>query len=52
MWERNQKTLKKEASFSGVGLHSGINVDVTLIPANSNSGIIFKRTDLKKIMKL
>ena len=48
MWERNQKTLKKEASFSGVGLHSGINVDVTLIPANSNSGIIFKRTDLKK----
>ncbi len=48
MWERNQKTLKKEASFSGVGLHSGANIDVTLIPANSNSGIIFKRTDLEK----
>ncbi len=48
MWERNQKTLKKEASFSGVGLHSGTNIDVTLIPANSNSGIIFKRTDLEK----
>ena len=29
-------------------MHSGKNVDVTLIPANSNSGIIFKRTDLKK----
>ena len=52
MWERNQKTLKKEINFSGIGLHSGANVDVTLIPANSNSGIIFKRTDLKKIMKL
>jgi len=48
MWERNQKTLKNEASFSGVGLHSGVNVDVTLTPANSNSGITFKRTDLEK----
>ena len=48
MWGRNQKTLKKEASFSGIGLHSGVDVDVTLTPANSNSGIIFKRTDLEK----
>ena len=48
MWERNQKTLKKEASFSGVGLHSGMKINVTLIPANSNSGIIFKRIDLEK----
>ncbi len=48
MRERNQKTLKKEASFSGGGLHSGTNIDVTLVPANSNSGIIFKRTDLEK----
>ena len=48
MWERNQKTLKKEINFSGIGLHSGANVDVNLIPANSNSGIIFKRTDLEK----
>ncbi len=48
MWEKNQKTLKSQVSFSGIGLHSGANVDVTLIPSNSNSGIIFKRTDLKK----
>ncbi len=48
MWGRNQKTLKKEASFSGIGLHSGVDVAVTLTPANSNSGIIFKRTDLEK----
>ena len=48
MWERNQKTLKKEVSFSGIGLHSGTKVNVTLSPANSNSGIIFKRIDLEK----
>ena len=48
MSERNQKTLNKEVSFSGVALHTGENVEVTLIPANSNSGIIFKRIDLDK----
>tara|TARA_B100002051_G_scaffold38353_1_gene32131 strand:- start:1476 stop:2405 length:930 start_codon:yes stop_codon:yes gene_type:complete len=48
MWGKNQKTLSKEASFSGIGLHSGTTVDVTLIPANSNSGIVFKRIDLEK----
>ena len=48
MWGRNQKTLKKQTSFSGIGLHSGAKVDVTLVPANSNSGIIFKRIDLEK----
>ena len=39
MWDKNQKTLNSEVSFSGIGLHSGENVDVTLTPANSNSGI-------------
>ena len=48
MWDRNQKTLNSEVSFSGIGLHSGENVDVTLVPANSNSGIVFKRNDLEK----
>ena len=48
MWDKNQKTLNSEVSFSGVGLHSGINVDVSLVPANSNSGITFKRIDLEK----
>ena len=52
MWEENQKTLNSKISFSGIGLHSGANIDVTLIPSNSNSGITFKRSDLKKIMKL
>ena len=47
MWDKNQKTLVNEISFSGIGLHSGENVNVTLVPSNSNSGIIFKRTDLE-----
>ena len=48
MWDKNQKTLKEKVSFSGIGLHSGEKVDVDLTPSNSNSGIIFKRTDLKE----
>lgn len=42
----NQKTLKKEASLSGVGLFTGEKVNLTLKPAPINSGIIFKRIDL------
>ncbi len=43
-----QKTIKNIVSFSGVALHSGLNVNVSLIPAEPNSGIIFKRVDLDK----
>ena len=48
MWDKYQKTLNSQVSFSGIGLHSGKKVDVTLEPANSNSGITFKRIDLEK----
>jgi len=41
-----QKTLKNIIEFSGVGLHSGCEVSVRLIPKNENFGIKFKRTDL------
>ena len=44
----NQKTLKKEIVLSGVGLHSGKKVKIKIIPAAPNSGIIFKRIDLKE----
>ena len=43
----NQKTLKKSLKFEGIGLHSGKKVVMTLIPARPNTGIIFKRSDLK-----
>ena len=42
-----QKTLKKEISLSGVGLHSGKKVNIKLIPQRPNTGIYFKRTDIK-----
>tara|TARA_Y100000590_G_scaffold352508_1_gene405089 strand:- start:640 stop:1560 length:921 start_codon:yes stop_codon:yes gene_type:complete len=44
----NQKTLKREIKFSGVGLHTGKEVSIRILPANPNTGIQFKRIDLKK----
>ena len=43
-----QKTLKKKISFQGIGIHSGEKVNLNIIPASPNSGIIFKRIDLTK----
>ena len=42
-----QKTIKSEVSFNGVGLHSGIDVNLRIKPAKINQGIIFIRTDVK-----
>ena len=42
-----QKTIKNNVSFSGVALHSGLNVNVCIKPAKPNFGIVFKRVDLK-----
>lgn len=44
----NQKTINDKITCSGIGLHSGCQALITLIPAPCNSGIIFKRTDLKE----
>ena len=44
----NQKTIKNFLKFTGIGLHSGKNVTMKLYPAPPNTGIIFKRSDLKK----
>ena len=41
-----QKTIKNEVSFTGISLHSGLNVNVCIKPANPNYGIVFKRVDL------
>ena len=41
-----QKTLKKEVLFSGIALHSGLNVNICIKPAVPNFGIVFKRVDL------
>ena len=44
----NQKTINKDLTFKGIGLHSGMAVTMTVKPAAPNSGIIFKRIDLKE----
>ena len=41
-----QKTIKKNISFSGIALHSGLNVNVSVKSAEPNFGIVFKRVDL------
>ncbi len=43
----SQKTLSKKVSFRGIGIHTGKNVNLSILPAAPNSGIYFKRVDLK-----
>ncbi|MEH6630795.1 MAG: UDP-3-O-acyl-N-acetylglucosamine deacetylase [Halopseudomonas aestusnigri] len=43
---QKQKTLKSSINCSGVGLHSGDNVIMTLHPAEPGAGIVFRRTDV------
>ena len=43
----NQKTIKNSVTFQGVGLHSGKLVNLCLKSSEPDTGIIFKRTDLK-----
>ena len=43
----NQKTIKDKINFSGVGLHTGIIANVSISPSSPNTGIVFKRTDIK-----
>ena len=44
----NQKTINKNIVLKGTGLHTGLDVSLVIKPAEPNTGIIFKRTDLKE----
>ncbi len=44
----NQKTIKNEVSFNGIGLHSGKQVKITVKPSDPDTGIVFKRVDLRE----
>ncbi len=44
----NQRTIKEVITINGVGLHTGKVVNIKIKPAEPNTGIIFKRTDLNK----
>ena len=44
----NQKTVEEAIKIDGVGLHNGKKVHMEIKPAEPNTGILFKRTDIKK----
>lgn len=41
-----QKTLKNSIHCSGVGLHCGAKINMTLLPAPANTGVVFRRVDI------
>ncbi len=47
-----QRTLKSLIRASGVGLHSGVKVNMALRPAAPNTGIVFRRVDLDPVIDL
>ena len=47
-----QRTLKNPVHATGVGLHTGERVDLTLRPAPANSGIVFRRVDLSPVVEI
>jgi UDP-3-O-[3-hydroxymyristoyl] N-acetylglucosamine deacetylase len=47
-----QRTLKNPVHATGVGLHTGERVDLTLRPAPANNGIVFRRVDLSPVVEI
>lgn len=47
-----QRTLKKPAEVTGIGLHTGEKVRLALRPAPPNSGIVFRRVDLSPVVEI
>ncbi len=43
----NQKTINKNINLKGIGLHTGLEANLVIKPAEPNTGIIFKRIDIK-----
>lgn len=41
-----QRTIAKEVSITGIGIHSGKKVTLKMYPADADSGVVFKRTDI------
>ena len=42
-----QKTISKKISLRGIGIHSGKKANLNILPGMPNTGIVFKRVDLK-----
>ena len=47
-----QRTLRNSIRATGVGLHSGKKVYLTLRPAAVNTGIVFRRVDLDPVVEI
>lgn len=47
-----QRTIAKVVSTKGIGLHSGRLVEITLRPAEPNTGIVFHRVDLPEVVTI
>lgn len=47
-----ETTIQKPVSAKGIGLHHGVPVSVKILPAPAGTGIVFHRTDLKKIFEI
>ena len=52
MQKNLQKTLKDSTQLTGVGLHTGLKVNICLKPAEANTGIIFKRIDVDEVKSI
>ena len=48
MLKKNQKTIRENIELKGIGLHSGVQVSLIIKPSKVNTGIRFKRVDLKE----
>jgi UDP-3-O-[3-hydroxymyristoyl] N-acetylglucosamine deacetylase/3-hydroxyacyl-[acyl-carrier-protein] dehydratase len=45
--ESKQTTISKKVSLKGVGLHTGLDVEINFLPAEINNGYAFRRIDLE-----
>ena len=50
--EIKQKTIEKEVTLTGVGLHTGADVKLVFKPGAENSGFVFQRKDLEGCPKI
>ena len=50
--DNNQQTISKAITVNGLGLHSGVEVSMKLLPAEVDHGIVFYRTDLNSNNKI
>ena len=46
MQKSNQKTIREKIDLKGIGLHNGMEVNLTIKPSKPNTGIVFKRVDV------